>query len=131
MPNSGDVKTIAHGVLEHLFDTPQPVDKQTVQDELDRIITKNKDTINAIPVSFVTELTKIFSGHKFDPAAYAAAVGSMTDDELAAEIKANATAVANVRKRVEGRDKLLKDLRDTGIELARRALIAALFTATA
>lgn len=129
MANAQDVKMIAHGVLDKLFVAPQPVDKKTVQDELDRIITNNQDTIKTIPASFVADLAKIFSGQKFDPAAYAARVGAMTDDELITEINANAAAVAEVRKGVEGRDKLLKDLRDTGIELARRAVVAALFTA--
>ncbi len=131
MATAQDVKAIANGVLDKIFVAPQPVDKKVVQDEINRILTDNQGTLQDIPASFVADLAKIFSGQKFDPAAYAARVGAMTDDELITEINGNAAAVAAVRTRVEARDKLLKDLRDTGIELARRAIVAALFSAVA
>ena len=123
-------KDIAKTIVTELAGSSgEPLTAQDAVAEVEKILTKHEDTIKDLPKPFLAGLARSFTGGSFDPKAYAETIHSMSDEELLTEIRGTTAEIDKLRQRIDARDALLKDLRDTGIAIARRAIVAALIAA--
>jgi hypothetical protein len=128
MPRAGEVRALAEQFLV-VMGAGQPGEiRAHAEQELERLLADHADTIEDLPRESVVGLVRTFAGG-FDPAAYADQLGAMTNEELRAEIERTAQTMADIRARVQKRDALMRDLRDTTLRLAVRSLLAALVAA--